>query len=268
MAAFIITALALMIYQFKTYGSYYVLGSAALDNSIYPNDTPRAIGFWTMCCGFFTLMMILVHYGMRRLAHRKDGTDLGNPFASAAVDSFKKFFRAIVFAFAVVGIMFIPVYIAYFVFGADFRICTFIVMPDEPKDLLISLGKFLPLFLIFYVPGAIFNANTRFKELPNWATTLICALVNCLGLVAYICVNYWFLFNKGSLWFGGIGTPVLGGIVSWTIPPVLFFSAYSSRFILNKTNNAWAAGFVNALIVCLTIVAANGATSSDFILNF
>jgi len=266
---FIITIFALMIYQFGTYGRYFVMGETGLDPSIYLNQAPRGVGFWTMCCGFFTLMMLLLHYGMRRLTHRKDGVDLGNPFAPAAVDSFKRFFRGIVFAFAVVGIMYIPVYLAFFVFGADFRICTLAVMPEMPKHLLKALFKFLPLWLTFYIPSAIFNANTRFKELPEWGSTLVCALVNSLGLIIYIAYNYYCLFQKGALWFSGIGTPVLGGIIAWAIPPFLFFSAFSSRFILNRTNNnAWAAGFVNALLACLMLVASNGGWTVDYILPF
>ena len=74
--------------------------------------------------------MILINYWMKQVTYRKTGEILNNPFESAIVSEFKKFFRAILFGFAVSAVMFIPVYIAYYIFGADFRIGCFVVTAD------------------------------------------------------------------------------------------------------------------------------------------
>ena len=59
----------------------------------------------------------------------------------------------------------------------DFRICSFVVALPQYKELPLFLVKYLPLWAAFYVPNAILNANTRFKEIPEWLTT-----VDLLGL--------------------------------------------------------------------------------------
>ena len=265
---FAIIVLALMIHQFTRYFPLYSEGFGALNPAIYASSIARSLGYWSMVSGLFVMLMILLHYGMRWILHRKDGADLGNPFASVTMDSFSRFFRGIVFAFTVVGLMLIPVYIALFVFGTDFRFGFLIVRAAEPARLIVMLARFLPLFLVFYIPNAIFNANTRFREMPNWASTLICALVNCLALLIYNIYNYAPLFAGEGLRNWGFGPINVGSIVGWAVVPVLFFAAFSARFILNKTNNnAWAAGFTNALLATYIIFVPNGF-GTDLIIPF
>ena len=123
---FVITIIAFILYTYLNYDKLYCLGFTAMDDDKYQLEASRSVGFFNLCCGFFTLLMILVNYWMRWLTHRKGGEEIGNPFESVTVQSFKQFFRSIIFGFAVAAVMFIPVYIAYYIFGADFRIGNFV----------------------------------------------------------------------------------------------------------------------------------------------
>ena len=266
---FAITIAAFLLYTFLNYDKYYAMADSVMASDKYQLQASNSVGFFSLCCGFFTLFMLVVNYLMRWLTHRKGGGDLGNPFASATVPAFKNFFRAVLFGFTLAAIMFIPVYIAYYVFGADFRIGCFLVTADEPKDLLDIIVIYLPFWLLFYIPNAIFNANARFKDMPDWLSTLICALTNCLGLLVYLCIHYGSLFSTGSLYYNhSMSGSVLAGIVCYALIPCLFFASYSARYILKKTNNAWAAGVANAVIMCLVLSCANGSTSPDQIILF
>lgn len=266
---FAITVLAFILYTYLNYDKYYCMAGSAFDSDKYTLAASNGVGFFSLCCGFFTLLMILINYWMKQVTYRKTGEILNNPFESAIVSEFKKFFRAILFGFAVSAVMFIPVYIAYYIFGADFRIGCFVVTADEPKDLLNIICIYLPFWLLFYIPNAIFNANTRFKDMPDWLSTLICALTNCLGLLVYLVRHYGSLFRTGSLGYGtNLSGSVLAGIVCFALIPCLFYAAYSARYILKKTNNAWAAGVTNAVLMCLVLSCANGSYSPDQIILF
>jgi hypothetical protein len=161
----------------------------------------------------------------------------------------------------VVGIMFIPVAIAGLVFKADFRICTLAVQVGSLRWLPTILTRYLPLWLIFYVPYAAMNSNTRFRDLPEWASTTICCVANGLPLTIFLIIQYTNIFTKGTV----MPYNSMAGLIAFTLIPVLVFAAVSSRYIYKKTGSAWAAGTINGLIFCLMMVYGN-AWRTDFFL--
>ncbi len=259
-----ITLAGLMVFAFFTYYKLYPQGSNVFDTAMYPEDVPNCVGYWTICAGLFALVMICVNYGLRRLFYGKEGNSLANPFAPAALDSVSEFFRTVLFVFTTVLILYVPVFLAYYVFQADFRICSLVVGLPELAELPVILVKYLPIWILFYVPNAILNANTRYRDLPDWATTTICALANSLALIVFIVIQYTTLFSQGHLWQTAVG---MGGIVAFAVAPSLAFAAFSARFVYKKTGNAWAAGLLNATIMCLMICALTNHTT-DIIFPF
>jgi len=261
-----VTLLALVAFAFFTYYKSYPYGSSyAFDNTIYAaGGVPNGIAYWTLICGLFAIAMICINYGLRKLLHIKDHAPQGNPFAPAALDSVSHFFRILLYVFTTVAIMYIPVYIAYYVFNADFRICSFVVALPQYKELPLFLVKYLPLWAVFYVPNAILNANTRFKEIPEWVTTVICSVANSLALIVFLFIQYGMLYSKGHLWQPNAG---MAGIVAFAIIPCLAFAAFSARFIYKKTGSAWAAGLMNALIMCL-VACTLAQCATDVIFPF
>jgi hypothetical protein len=231
---------------------------------MYPEDVPNCVGYWTICAGLFALVMICVNYGLRRLLYGKVGGELANPFAPAALDSVSQFFRTVLFVFTTVLILYVPVFLAYYVFQADFRICSLVVALPELAELPVILVKYLPIWVLFYVPNAILNANTRYRDLPDWASTTICAIANSLALIVFIVIQYTTLFSQGHLWQTTVG---MGGIVAFAVAPCLAFAAFSARFVYKKTGSAWAAGLLNATIMCLMICALTNHTT-DIIFPF
>lgn len=162
--------------------------------------------------------------------------------------------------------MYIPVYLARYAFNADFRICSFAVGGVSLKKLPLILCKYVPLWLVFYIPNAIFNANTRYKDVPEWITTTICALSNGASLIIFLFIQYGTLSRTGALWLNSVGG-AMAGIVSFAVAPCLIYAAYSARFIYKKTGNIWAAGLINGALMCSVTTFVTSYTT-DFILNF
>lgn len=259
-----ITLVILICFSFFSYVRLYPLGDRYLDPSVYAaNDVPNGIGLWTMVCGIFTVVMIFANYFVKKILYRKSNS-LSNPFESAYLDSGLQMLKTIGFSAVVVILMFIPVYVARYVFQADFRICSFIVTAVQLDKLPLIVFKYVPLWLVFYIPNAIMNVNTRYKEIPEWLSVLICAVTNGLGLIVFLVKQYTTLFMTGALWNPTCG---MAGIVGFAIVPCLLYAAISARYIYRKTGNVWAAGMINGtLMCCLTLFCTRYYT--DFMLTF
>lgn len=252
-----VTLLALMLFAYLTYYPYYGAATALFDATAYPISVGNAIGWWTLCSGLFALAMICVNYGMKKLIHRKDKEAIANPFEPARLDSISHFLKTLLFVATVVFIMYIPCFIAYYVFQADFRIATFAIGLPQMKWLPDMSVKYLPMWIVFFVPNAILNANTRFNDLPEWATKTLCAVANTLPIIILMCIEYGTLFTTGALW----NSSSMPGILGFAFVPPMVFVAFSARYIYKRTGNAWLGGLLNATIMCfITItVTSHGA---------
>lgn len=230
--------------------------TAIFSATAYPGNgmSTNMVAFWTLMCGLFTIVMILVNYGAQWLFCRDRRRQLGNPFASATLGSTSQFLYTVLFAIVVTLIMYLPVAIAAVVFKADFRICTLAVQVGHLSWMPILLTRYLPLWLIFYVPYAVMNNNTRFRDMPEWLSTLLCAISNCIALVIMLVIQYTTIVSKGV----EMPYDAMGGLVAFTLIPVLAFAAVSSRYIYKKTGNAWLAGMINAIIFCQMMIYGNG----------
>jgi len=109
------------------------------------------------------------------------------------------------------------------------------------------LTKYLPMWLIFMVPNAMLNAKSRFKEVPEWASTLFVVLANVLPIMILTFVNYSNLFKTGTTLFTG-GDP---SIFAWNLFAPMIFIGISNRYFYKKTGNIWAGAIINATILTL-----------------
>lgn len=261
----IVTLVVLSVFSFFSYIKLYPTAGRYFDTSVYfANDVANGIGLWSLACGLFVLFVMLVSYGLKWLMYRKSNYVLSGPYASGAMSSVSQFLLTVVFAFTVVVLMFIPVYIARYVFAADFRICSLVVTAPQIDKIPVVVCKYAPLWLMFYVPNAMMNAGTKYKDMPDWLSTTICAIGNCVAVVIFIIIQYSTLYNTGALWNTSFG---MAGIVAFAVAPCLFFAAFSARYIYNKTNNAWAAGMINALVMCCVTLFST-SYNFDYMLSF
>ncbi len=261
----IITLVVLIVFSFFSYIKLYPQGNRYLDSSVYAADSSaNGIGLWSIACGLVTIAMIIIGYGIKKLLYRKSSFKVTNPFAPVALDSVSQFFLSVLFVITVVFVMFIPVYIARYVFAADFRICSFIVTAPQIDRIPLVLIKYVPMWFAFYIPNAIMNANTKYRDVPDWVTTIICAVANCLALVIFLYIQYSTFFKTGYLWNADCG---MAGIVGFAVAPCLAYAAFSARYAYNKTNNAWIAGMINGTVMCCAFLFCT-RISTDFIFTF
>lgn len=259
----IVMAVACISIGFHTYMYYYPKASRYLNTSVYAGaGVSNGIAIWSLVFGAILILLLCLSYAIKRPLYGKDGSQVASPFAPAGLTSVSQFFRTVLLAFTVVVVMFIPVFFAYYVFNADFRICSFGITAADLDKLYIILVKYLPLWAMFYIPNAIFNAGTRYRDMPEWLSTVICAVVNCAAVVIFLFYQYGTIPTTGYVRSITLG---MAGIIGFAVAPVLAFAAFSARYIYKKTGNAWAAGITNALLACcITTFTANFYTDLMF----
>ena len=262
----IITALGSITFAFVTYiNTAKILGnvgpgvSALVNGSSYPGNTLSAnhVAYWTFISGVFTIAMIFANYAAKWLLCKELRSQLCHPFENAKLSGFSQLVSTAFFAVVFLMVMYLPVAIAGVVFHADFRISELAVQVGDLSRLPAIITRYLPLWLLFFVPNAIMNCNLRFKDMPNWLSTLICAVINSLALILVIIIQYTTIATKGT----EMPYAPMAGIMAFQLFPVLFYSAFSARYIYNKTGNVWLAGFINGTLCCLmTLYGASWTT--------
>lgn len=246
-----------------SYSKLYPLGSYALNAATYPSSSAntKALVLWNFVSGLFMLALIMVMYFVNWLLyHKQKDIKIPSPFVLAELSSLTQFFKTVLYSAIIVTIMYIPVVIARVVFHVDFRICKFAVQFCDIRWLYGIITKYVPMWLIYFVPSAVLNANMRFKDLPDWIGTTLIAMSSCIPLIIMIILQYTTMVSTGSK----MPYNAAAVILAFSIVPVMAFSTYTTRFIYKKTGSAWAAGIINGVVLCLMMVY-NGSWGMDAI---
>lgn len=256
------TSIVFVIFSFFSYRELYPMGSTAFNEMTYPGTSVvNGIGLWSIVCGLFTLFILCVQALIRWIRYRNISDS--NVFRVGGLDTVSQFLLSVLFAVTVIVLMYIPVYLAHFLFNVDFRVCSFAIVSAKPNRLFTTIVRYIPMWSIFYLPNAIVNANTRYRDLPDWLTTLICGLSNGLSMLIFLLIQYGTLSTTGGLWMAS-AEGAMAGIMAFTLAPCLIFAAFSCRYVYKRTGNIWCAGLINAILMCCITVFGCNFTSDLF----
>jgi hypothetical protein len=260
----VVTTCVLISVTFYWFPRMWTFGYTTAFNDSYNRPLANAAGYYTMWCGILSIFMIGVNYLMRKIFHLKDGVTVSNPFNCLKLSGFGEFLKTVGFALAIVFLMYVPLFVAYYIFHVEFRmnwilqVMTFPV--DEAQDYITFFVKYLPFWLVFYIPNAVINANTRYKGMPEWASTIWCVFMNAMGVLLYEVIQYHQVFTQGTFhWVGDNETWC--GLLGVTMVPMISLAAFTARYAYKKTNSAWAGAIVNAIVMGLAMFVSSGAVS-------
>lgn len=257
-----LTGILCAIFAGASFATLYDLGSKYFPvNTSYPQDTTNPVLFWATFVGLFTLAAILVGYIINRLiskAQLKDAYDdrAVNPFLSCLMPSgLVGFLKTFLLALLTVCLMYVTVFIVWAIFKVDFRIWSFDVKTFDVLLYLPVMLRYLPIFAIFYCINAFANSTYRVKNMPEWATIVINAVMNVAGVGIMIWVYY------GEFMATGVAPiHLLKVIVVFPLVAILPIFTVMSRILYKKTGNIWYGAFVNTMLITV-ITCVNTAGS-------
>jgi len=242
----LVTFVPLVIFAYVMYFKCFDAAPRIIKSNSFP-DTVNGIAWYTLASGIFAFIMIGVNYIAQKLCHLKDGVQVHSLLELGKVENVAHFMKTLLYCVEVIVLMYIACIIAYFVFGMNFGIAVYVVGVPRLVWLPEILFKYLPLWLMFLVPNAMLNARTRFKEVPEWASTLFCVLANVLPIMILTFVNYKSLITTGATRFT-FGDP---SIMAFNLFAPMIFIGITGRYFYKKTNSIWAAALINAAILTL-----------------
>ena len=214
--------------------------------------------FWVMIMAAVTCGAVIVIYLIKKLLYGKNAEGLPvNPFACADT-TLRKLLLSLLFAGFFYMVMYIPVVVARMVFKVDLRLSMVQFTYYRPERIFIIL-RYSALFLPYFLMNAILVANTRYSDLPDWASTAIVSVGNALGLAILMIVQYTALVNNHLLFVSDMGGAT---IHLWKMFLPMLLGPYICRFIYNRTKNVWVAAVFNTLFFMAAAFAMTGITTS------
>ena len=213
----------------------------------------NAVAIWEIASGFFILALLLVIYLIKLILNHKDVSKAINPFGVARFNSGSQFFRTLFMAILVTVLAYLPIAFNYYVFHVDFLVSTLGFSAFSILKIPMII-RYIFLMFVFFAASAIVTANAKFKELPEWASLTIVAVMNLTGIVVALVIQYHSLFTKGQVQnvnYASTDTVALMLIPGMILTPII------ARYTEKKTNNVWLGVFINAIwftaaLVCNT----------------
>ncbi len=213
----------------------------------------NAVAIWEVATGFFILGLLLVIYLLKLALNHKDVSKVKNPFGVARFDSGAQFFRTFFLAILVTGLAYLPIAFNYHVFHIDFLVSTLGFSAFSILKIPMIIRYILLLF-VFFAASAIVTANAKFKELPEWVSLAIVAVMNLVGIIVPLMIEYHSLYTKGIVKNVNYASTVT---VALMLIPGMILTPIIARYTEKKTNNIWLGAFINAIwftaaLVCNT----------------
>lgn len=253
----LLTFIPVAIMAYFMYFPCFDAGSSVIQSN---NITPvvSGIAWYTLASGLILFGMIGVNYIIKKLCYIKDDVQVESLLVTAKLNGgVKQFLNTVLFCVELLVLMYIPCLIGYYVFDMNFGLSIYAVGIPRLNWLPEVLLKYLPMWLMFLVPNAMLNAKARFKEVPEWASTIFVAVANVLPIVILTIVNYSVLMNTGVPKYT-TGDPT---IYTWTLFAPLILIAPLNRYFYKKTGNIWAGAIISAAILTLMTTTITRHTS-------
>ena len=243
----------LLMFVFLTVFSYFTLlpcttaGAKLIPSStFFPNaaHTSSALGYWSWIIAVTSLLAIYIVSQIKVLLNRRtEGYTWQNPLLPARI-GIGELAQTALLAFAMFCGVHLVLLIIDEVFSVDFVIASVDFTTFRPVKIFVMF-RYLLLCAPFYIVNAILNANTRFNDLPEWASTLILCVGNMLGLGIYLFVEYSSLFATGMLVHPdacSTDTVVWAMLIPLVVGPII------ARYTYKRTGNIWAGALFNSFL--------------------
>lgn len=224
--------------------AYWVMTQSFFaDSKYYPEPGTNVIAKWVAVAAPLTLVGLALGYA---LSTRKDGYTLANYGLKA---NWKQVGVALLIALCVVVGVYGLTFLIEAALKVDFRIWTYAIKPFDTRHIVL-FAKYVPAFFLFYLVNSIsIVANTGADK--SWKGTLKAILINAVGLVFLLVVQYGHWFATGtSKW--KLNLPI---IYVFAVIPTMIFAAWITRKSYAKTGNVWTAVFINTFLFTMMQVA-------------
>lgn len=213
---------------------------------------PWVLGWWSFVTGLFTLLILRLNY--RKYA-KANGLNLHEQGVFLSKD---KIWKTILLGVLAAICTYSIVFVANYFFATDFRCWAFLIFTTFDSAKFITMFKFIPFFVFFYVINSIAMNVFNYIKIGNkeWVNTLLMCIFNTLGIIILLIIFYVDFFITGLLPTDHLSWG-LGTMIMWVYPMVatLPIATVINRIIYKKTRNPYISSIAFALIVTAMMCA-------------
>lgn len=248
--------------------SFFVLCRGSTDGAMYfpgnekwPVTDANHFLLWTMAQGIFNILLYCLLNGIQEWQDKKAGREpAGMLRVLLSGSTLMDVFRSVLFAGILLFAFWTVVRIGWEGFHSAIRFSLSpswfmpVVLRPYPDARLLLLPRYLPFFVIAWLPTTLGLAGTNYRDLPEWVQSLITGVVNILPIIAIVAYEYIGFFtakhnvsNYDVYWLGS-------QLKSFIIP--LFLIAILTRYIYRKTKNVWVPAAFNIIFIELLTLSS------------
>ncbi len=215
--------------------------------SFLPQFATWYIGFWTLMCGLFTLLVLFLSY---KFNGKKNGLDLAERGVKI---SGRKLWKSIVLAVTVVAAAFALVFISDYLFLTDYRLWCFATIRAFSASNFGLIARYLIFWLVYYIALSIATNGFNFVKFgkKGWGSTAIQMFFVFIGPEIFVAAQYITFFTTGYMLCEL--TPIGGSITGIWMYPILVIlplATFICSKIYRKTKNPYIGGIIMAIIAC------------------
>lgn len=209
------------------------------------------IGMWTLLCGLFTILVLVLSY---RFNGKKNGMDLAERGVRI---SGEKLWKTIVLSVSVVAASFALVFISDYLFKTDYRLWCFTTIRAFAPQHFGVIAKYLVFWLVYYIALSVATNGFNFVKLgkKDWFSTAVQMFFVFIGPEIMIAVQYITFYSSGYMWTEKTG--IGGGIIGIWLYPIVFIlplAVVVCSKIYKKTKNPYIGGIIMGMIACIVAV--------------
>lgn len=239
---------ATMLPKLTSDGAKYIPTS-----NFFPNASHQAnaFGYWSLMTTLVTVAGLVIVYLLQKyvLYHNQKDHVVTSPFAAIKTKP-GNVFKSLLLGMGIVVFLYAVVFLIEAMFKVDFRMATLEFTTFRLDKIFVAL-RYSLLFFPFYFINSLLVANTKFKDIPDWASLLIVIVGNCLGLLIFAIIEYTTLITTGTLRTTSAASTCT---LMFTFFCPLIIAPIISHFCYKKTNNIWLGAFINTFLFTMSLV--------------
>lgn len=234
----------------------------------FPARMFNAVLLWAVFNGLIGLVIFFgtyfaKHWLYEKIAAKNQGREPVYDFEQlkSLQINFKDLLKTLLLATILFSAFYLMSHLTSWIFNTDFR---FMMISSGTINwrFFVTWLMYFPLVFIFYIANSIrVNMGITFENWKEWKIMLVGGLLNSVGILFILIINYIAFFKTGTVYYGYYGNPQLEVwlYINMLFPLVvmMFILPIFNRIFYKQTNRVYLGAITNVMIfVMMTLLAS------------
>ena len=234
------------------YGMIFTNSATNSSTDFFPQPGPNAIIVWAVLNAIIAIVIFAVGYFINGKESKDGSVKQGLCLKWCSLG------KSLLLAFIVTCCAYLTVLFADRFFKTDFRFWSFAVRAAD-GNILRLWWHYVPFMLIFWLATSFMvNISARIQVKRPWTNTAMCVLVNTIGLIGVVVIQFAVLFSTGlAAWYANRAWVNVCLIIPFI--PMMAIGTVILRKAYERTGTIYLGAFIMAFVSTLVSVSTANA---------